>query len=628
MFNKFFRNKVKKLRAKTNKPPSVPPTARLQQWLNTRGQPPPQFSLRKIDKKTLRMILKKMKPKRVHGTDWIDSYSLKVASPLLEDSLLHLVNLSIEQNKFANKWKPQLIHPFHKKKDRDLLENYRPVSHLVQVGKIIEYAVNFQIIEHFTKYCLFHPNHHGSLAGHSTATAVIQLMDLWLEASEKHELSAVCLLDQSAAYDLLCHKTFCSKLRLYNFTESTISWVMSYLTGRTQQVQVESKVSDPIACEDDGVPQGSVLGGLFHLINSNDFPACHQEGEAIVYVDDDSDTVHAADPVRLQQLMQQEAGNSAEWLADNKLCVAGDKSKLLVIGTRKMRSQKLHGRMTINVDGKDILETDSEKLLGVVINNELTWKNHLYGDGENEGLIPQLSRRIGILKKLSTRMSQERLALFASGIFYSKLSYCLPVFGNVLGLDKYKEENNKYTSFTSSDNHKLQVLQNSLNRLLTKADYNTPTSVLLEQTNSLSVQQMIAFQTIVMTYKVIKSGKPEYLSNKLQVRSTERSIRGSLGSVQPANHSLSITKEGFIYRGMTLMNMMNTSLRCEPNLENFKTGLREWVKRNIAIKPKSKFPVLRLAGRWPTPPPPPASPPGRQQLRNLITNYFQPTLRM
>ena len=186
-----------------------------------------------------------------------------------------------------------------------------------------------------------------------------------------------------------------------------------------------------------------MLGGLFHLINSNDFPACHQEGEAIVYVDDDSDTVHAADPVRLQQLMQQEAGNSAEWLADNKLCVAGDKSKLLVIGTRKMRSQKLHGRMTINVDGKDILETDSEKLLGVVINNELTWKNHLYGDAENEGLIPQLSRRIGILKKLSTRMSQERLALFASGIFYSKLSYCLPVFGNVLGLDKYKEENNK-----------------------------------------------------------------------------------------------------------------------------------------------------------------------------------------
>ena len=135
--------------------------------------------------------------------------------------------------------------------------------------------------------------------------------------------------------------------------------------------------------------------------------------------------------------------------------------------------------MIIQVDGKEIEETDSEKLLGVVINNELTWKNHLYGDNENEGLVPQLSKRIGILKKLSSRMSKERLKLFASGMFYSKLSYCLPVFGNVLGLDRYKEDNNRYTSFTSTDNNRLQVLQNNLNRLLTRAEYNNPTSELL-----------------------------------------------------------------------------------------------------------------------------------------------------
>ena len=108
----------------------------------------------------------------------------------------------------------------------------------------------------------------------------------------------------------------------------------------------------------------------------------------------------------------------------------------------------------------------------------MTWKHHLYGDNDNEGLIPQLSKRIGILKKVSSMISKERLKLFASGIFYLKLSYCLPVFGNVFGLDVYKEENNKYASFTTSE-----VLQNSLNRLLTGADYNTPTTELLDQTN-------------------------------------------------------------------------------------------------------------------------------------------------
>ena len=142
-----------------------------------------------------------------------------------------------------------------------------------------------------------------------------------------------------------------------------------------------------------------------------------------------------------------------------------------------MRNQKLREKLGISVDGKEIVETDSEKLLGVVSNNEMTRKHHLYGDNDNEGLIPQLSKRIGILKKLSSRMSKERLKLFASGIFYSKLSYCLPVFGNVFGLEKYNEVNNKYQSFTTSDNNKLQVLQNTLNRMLTGAVHNTNTSL-------------------------------------------------------------------------------------------------------------------------------------------------------
>ena len=201
-------------------------------------------------------------------------------------------------------------------------------------------------------------------------------------------------------------------------------------------------------------------------------------GESIVYVDDDSDTVSSADPVQLKSLINVEAGNSASWLTDNRLCVAGEKSKLLVIGTRQLRNQKLvqNEKMKINVAGKEVIETDSEQLLGVVINNELTWKNHFYGDDEHEGLVPQLSQRLGILKKLSTKMSRKRLQLFASGLFYSKLSYCLPVFGNVFGLHKYKEENSRYSSFTISDNNKLQVLQNKMNRLLTGAHRYTSTA--------------------------------------------------------------------------------------------------------------------------------------------------------
>ena len=226
MFNNFFRDKVQKLRAKTNQPPKIPPKERLKSWLNKEGIKPPPFKLKEISKATFRGIMKKIKGKRVYGIDHIDSYSLKIASPLIEDCLIHLVNLSIKSSKFSSRWKPQLILPFHKKKEKNNIENYRPVSHLVQVGKIVEYAAYFQIVEHFTKYNLFNPNHHGSLANHSTTTAIVQLHDLCLDATEKHELSAVCLLDQSAAYDLLSHTDLREKLEVYNFSETSISWLI------------------------------------------------------------------------------------------------------------------------------------------------------------------------------------------------------------------------------------------------------------------------------------------------------------------------------------------------------------------------------------------------------------------
>ena len=179
---------------------------------------------------------------------------------------MHIINLSILGSKFSSRWKPQLIFPLHKKNERDILGNYRPVSHLVQVGKMVEYAVYFQIVEHFMANSLFHPNHHGSLADHSTATALIQLFDMCLEAADADELSALCLLDQSAAYDLLDHLIFKDKLKLYNFGDSSINWLMSYLGGRTQLVQVESRTSSQLDCEDSAVPQGSVLGGLLHAL--------------------------------------------------------------------------------------------------------------------------------------------------------------------------------------------------------------------------------------------------------------------------------------------------------------------------------------------------------------------------
>ena len=99
--------------------------------------------------------------------DFIDSFSLKTAAPLIKYEILHLVNLSITSSKFAQIWKHQLVLPLHKKKDKLDGNNYRPVSHIIEVSKIVEYAVFDQVYSHCEDNNIFHKNQHGFIGDHS-----------------------------------------------------------------------------------------------------------------------------------------------------------------------------------------------------------------------------------------------------------------------------------------------------------------------------------------------------------------------------------------------------------------------------------------------------------------------------
>ena len=191
-----------------------------------------------------------MKGSKSYGIDLVDSFSLKLAAPYIIDILHYLVNLSLISGKFGTIWKTQLIYPYHKKNDKCDSSNYRPVSHISEVSKLVEYAVFDQLMEHFTSNNLFHSNHHGFVPKHNTVTALAQLYDVWLEASENKEMTAALLLDLSAAFDLIPHSILLKKMKVYNFDEGTISFFKSYLGERKQVVQIESKKSDPLEIGD------------------------------------------------------------------------------------------------------------------------------------------------------------------------------------------------------------------------------------------------------------------------------------------------------------------------------------------------------------------------------------------
>ena len=297
----------------------------------------------------------------------------------------------------------------------------------------------------------------------------------------------------------------------------------------------------------------SFLEVCWFIINENDFPACRVEGESILFIDDDTDCVSDSNPESLERKIQSEAEHSADWLRDNRMVVAGEKSKLVVLGTKELRAKKLADRkLEIVVDGKQVRETRSEKLLGVILNNNMTWREHLYGEtwrteGENsQGLIPQLSQRVGILRKLSRFAPKKKLRMIAGGLFYSKLSYCMPLFMNTWGLDNYRDGGSRSICFSKEDCRKLQVLQNQVSKLLVyggpvqrQIPFNIPTSELLEKSGDLSVHQLGALQTLTMVKKTVMSQKPSYIAERLQIVQSKMTMSG-LTLVQ--------RREGFISR--------------------------------------------------------------------------------
>ena len=195
------------------------------------------------------------------GVDNIDTYIIKLAKHELTPVITHVVNLSICQPLFPCQWKTAKTIPLHKKDEKMYAKNYRPVSLLPIYSKICERAVFCQIVEYMENNNLLHPSHHGFRAKHNTSTALLQMIDTWVEAFDNDDITAVIMVDLSAAFDVVDHIILLDKLEVYGFEMKEILWMHSYLTGRKQQVYVDGALSEPLDLQ-AGVPQGSILGPL------------------------------------------------------------------------------------------------------------------------------------------------------------------------------------------------------------------------------------------------------------------------------------------------------------------------------------------------------------------------------
>ena len=320
-------------------------------------------------------LLHGLSSNKATGIDKISCKIIKLATPVISDSLTLIFNQAITLSSFPDEWKIARVIPLYKNGQCNIPGNYRPISVLPAISKIMERILYDQLHSYLTTFELLSDSQFGFRKSHSTASALLDCTNEWYVNLDRKMFNLVVLIDLKKAFDTVDHQILLRKLELYGIKGQALTLLRSYLTNRNQKCQIKNSFSSKrqIKC---GVPQGSILGPLFFLLYINDLPHCLNKTKPRMFADDTNLTASANSLTDLEAAANSDLENLRKWLIANRLSLNVAKTEFMLIGSKPMIKNISVSHPNVLIENKQIKQVNECKTLGVTIDKHLSWKSN------------------------------------------------------------------------------------------------------------------------------------------------------------------------------------------------------------------------------------------------------------
>ena len=445
-------------------------------------------------------------PKKTSCLDPMPTSLVLQCSEELLPVITVIVNMSLQSGQFAGEWKKAMVTPLLKKCGIDLLfKNLRPVSNLAYISKLIETAVANQVQSHMFRYGLYPVLQSAYRQCHSTETALLKVRNDILLNMNKQHVTLLVLLDLSAAFDTVNHVILLERLKSkLGIGGTVLSWFRSYLSGRSQRVVVDHKISKTFHLE-CGVPQGSCLGPLlFNIYVSCLFQVIdHHLPDVHCYADDSQLYLSFSPKSSSSQdaavcAMEACIADIKKWTQHNSLMLNDDKTEFIIIGTRQQLAKV--DVVDIRVGNHNINKSKSVRNLGAWFNDTFDMSQHV------SNLSGASFYQLHNIRRIRKYLTQEAAESLVHSFVTCRIDYC----------------NSLLYGLPNCQLAKLQRVQNAAARLVYRESKFCHITPLLMRLHWLPISFRIRFKIALLTYKAINGLAPSYITELISIKSSSR----------------------------------------------------------------------------------------------------------